>query len=62
IVPIPGTTQMEHMLENIGADKVKFSKNEFSEFTTQLNAIQVMGERLPPFVQVFSDVEAPLRK
>lgn len=62
IVPIPGTTQMEHMLENIGADKVKFSKNELSEFTTQLNAIQVMGERLPPFVQVFSDVEAPLRK
>jgi len=62
IVPIPGTTQMEHMIENIGADKVKFSKNEFSEFTTQLNAIQVMGERLPPFVQVFSDVEAPLRK
>ena len=62
IVPIPGTTQMEHMLENIGADKVKFSKNEFSEFTTQLNAIQVMGERLPPFVQVFSDVEAPMKK
>ncbi len=62
IVPIPGTTQMEHMLENIGADKVKFSKNELSEFTTQLNAIQVMGERLPPFVQVFSDVEAPMKK
>ena len=62
IVPIPGTTQMEHMLENIGADKVKFSKNELSEFTTQLDAIQVMGERLPPMVQVFSDVEAPLKK
>ena len=62
IVPIPGTTQMEHMLENIGADKVKFSKNELSEFTNQLNAIQVMGERLPPFVQVFSDVEAPMKK
>jgi aryl-alcohol dehydrogenase-like predicted oxidoreductase len=62
IVPIPGTTQMEHMLENIGADKVKFSNNELSEFTTQLNAIQVMGERLPPMIQAFSDVEAPLKK
>jgi len=62
IVPIPGTTQMEHMIENIGGDQVKFTKNELTDFTTQLNAIQVMGERLPPFVQVFSDVEAPLRK
>ncbi len=62
IVPIPGTTQMEHMIENIGSDNVKFSKNELSEFTTQLNAIQVMGERLPPMIQAFSDVEAPLKK
>lgn len=62
IVPIPGTTQMAHMLENIGAEKVKFTSTELLEFNKQLDAIQILGERLPAFVQVFSDVEAPLKK
>jgi aryl-alcohol dehydrogenase-like predicted oxidoreductase len=62
IVPIPGTTQMAHMLENIGADTIKFTPNELKEFNNQLDAIQIQGERLPPFVQAFSDVEAPLKK
>jgi aryl-alcohol dehydrogenase-like predicted oxidoreductase len=62
IVPIPGTTQMAHMLENIGAEKVKFTSTELLEFNKQLEAIQILGERLPAFVQVFSDVEAPLKK
>jgi aryl-alcohol dehydrogenase-like predicted oxidoreductase len=62
IVPIPGTTQMVHMLENIGADKIKFTTAELKEFNNQLDAIQIQGERLPAFVQAFSDVEAPLKK
>nr|WP_314897010.1 aldo/keto reductase [uncultured Flavobacterium sp.] len=62
IVPIPGTTQMAHMLQNIGADDVKFATAELIEFNKQLDAIQILGERLPPFVQAFSDVEAPLKK
>jgi aryl-alcohol dehydrogenase-like predicted oxidoreductase len=62
IVPIPGTTQMAHILENNGAEKVKFSASELQLFNTELNAIKVKGDRLPPFVQVFSDVEAPLKK
>jgi aryl-alcohol dehydrogenase-like predicted oxidoreductase len=62
IVPIPGTTQMAHMLENIGADTIKFTTAELKEFNKQLDAIQIQGERLPPFVQAFSDVEAPLKK
>jgi len=61
IVPIPGTTQMAHMIENIGAEKVKFSSAELLEFNTQLNAITIQGERLPAFIQAFSDVEAPLK-
>lgn len=59
IVPIPGTTQMPHMLENIGADDVKFTSDEWKNFNTELAAIEIKGERLPPFVQAFSDVEAP---
>ena len=62
IVPIPGTTQMAHMLENIGAEDVKFTTAELKEFNKQLDAIQIQGERLPAFVQAFSDVEAPLKK
>jgi aryl-alcohol dehydrogenase-like predicted oxidoreductase len=62
IVPIPGTTQMAHMLENIGASAIKFSAAELKEFNNQLDTIQIQGERLPPFVQAFSDVEAPLKK
>ena len=59
IVPIPGTTQMAHMLENIGADAVKFTADEFAELNRAVVAIEVRGARLPDFVQVFSDVEAP---
>nr|WP_315178558.1 aldo/keto reductase [uncultured Flavobacterium sp.] len=62
IVPIPGTTQMAHMLENIGADNVKFTTDELKEFNKQLDEIPILGERLPAFVQAFSDVEAPLKK
>ncbi|MEY4084721.1 MAG: hypothetical protein RL074_508, partial [Bacteroidota bacterium] len=54
IVPIPGTTQMAHLIENIGAEEVKFTATEFKEFNNQLNAIQIQGERLPAFVQAFS--------
>lgn len=62
IVPIPGTTQMSHMLENSGADNIKFTPNEFQELSKELDAVKIVGERLPPFVQQFSDVEAPLKK
>lgn len=53
---------MAHMLENIGADKIKFTTAELKEFNNQVDAIQIQGERLPAFVQAFSDVEAPLKK
>jgi aryl-alcohol dehydrogenase-like predicted oxidoreductase len=33
IVPIPGTTQMPHMLENVGAADVRFTPDELSELT-----------------------------
>jgi aryl-alcohol dehydrogenase-like predicted oxidoreductase len=62
IVPIPGTTQMAHMLENIGADDVRFASNEIRNFNTELAAIEIKGERLPKMVLDFSDVEAPQKK
>jgi aryl-alcohol dehydrogenase-like predicted oxidoreductase len=62
IVSIPGTTQMANMLENNGADSVRFTADELSQFNAELATIEVKGDRLPPFVQVFSDVEAPSKK
>jgi len=62
IVPIPGTTQMAHMLENSDADNIKFTADELKQFNAELAGIKIKGERLPPFVQAFSNVEAPPKK
>jgi aryl-alcohol dehydrogenase-like predicted oxidoreductase len=58
IVPIPGTTQMAHMLENTGAANVEFTPAELAEFTAAAHSIEVKGARLPDSVLVFSEVEA----
>lgn len=62
IVPIPGTTQMAHMLDNKGAAKVKFAPDELTELNSVIRAVEVKGQRLPDFVLSFSDVEAPPKK
>ena len=62
IVPIPGTTQMAHMLENIGSDHVRFTGDEMKQFNLDLAKIEVKGERLPKAVLDFSNVEAPAKK
>lgn len=62
IVPIPGTTQMEHMLENVGAADVRFTADELTQFNAEVAKIEVKGERLPQMVLAFSNVEAPVKK
>ncbi|RYE33099.1 MAG: aldo/keto reductase, partial [Sphingobacteriaceae bacterium] len=62
IVPIPGTTQMAHMLENIGADDVRFTADELSRFNSELATIKVQGARLPDAVLALSGVEAPPKR
>lgn len=59
IVPIPGTTQMPHMLENIGAASITFTPEEIGELNADVAAIEVRGQRLPDAVLAFSNVEAP---
>ncbi len=59
IVPIPGTTQMAHMLQNVGAAAVRFTADELAELNRSIAAIKIMGARLPDAVQVMSGVEAP---
>jgi len=62
IVPIPGSTQMAHMLENIGADAVHFTSDEIAELNQSVSAIQVRGARLPDGILALSGVEAPPKK
>jgi aryl-alcohol dehydrogenase-like predicted oxidoreductase len=61
IVPIPGTTQMAHLVENSGADGVRFTPAELTELNTAVSAIEIRGQRLPDAVLVFSGVEAPAK-
>ncbi|WP_299401937.1 aldo/keto reductase [uncultured Roseobacter sp.] len=61
IVPIPGTTQMPHMLENAGAAAINFTPDELAELNSQVAAIDVQGARMPPMVEAWSEVEAPPR-
>ena len=59
IVPIPGTTQISHMLENISAAQVQFASSELAELNAAVSKIQIRGARLPDQVLVYSGVEAP---
>lgn len=61
IVPIPGTTQMPHLLENAGAADVGFTAAELAELNSQVAAIKVQGARMPPMVAEWSNVDAPVR-
>lgn len=62
VVPIPGTTQVGHLLDNIGAREFVFDTDELQALNVALAAITIRGERLPPAVLAYSGVEAPLRK
>lgn len=59
IVPIPGTTQMAHLIDNIGAAEVQFTSAERADLDAAVRAIQVKGQRLPDQVLAMSGLEAP---
>jgi aryl-alcohol dehydrogenase-like predicted oxidoreductase len=60
IVPIPGTTNAAHMVQNNGASVVRFTPTELEELNAAVRAIEVRGQRLPDAVLVHSGREAPL--
>lgn len=59
IVPIPGTTQMPHLRDNIAAANVSFTARELADIRRALDDIEVQGGRAPQLVAGWSDVEAP---
>ena len=47
IVPIPGTTKLHRLEENLGGADVEFSADELDDLTAAASKLQVTGDRLP---------------
>jgi aryl-alcohol dehydrogenase-like predicted oxidoreductase len=46
IVPIPGTRSVDHLLENLGAQRVQLSAADVQEIDTSLSKFPVFGDRM----------------
>lgn len=51
IVPIPGTTQYPHLIENSGAPQVRLTDSELREIDAALAEIPLQGGRADPFTE-----------
>jgi aryl-alcohol dehydrogenase-like predicted oxidoreductase len=60
IVPIPGTTKIEHLKENIGAANIKLTASDMEEIETAIAQNGVQGLRIPEGVLQSSDIGAIL--
>ncbi|MGG0288883.1 aldo/keto reductase [Peribacillus butanolivorans] len=47
ICPIPGTTKLERMEENLGAVKVELTAEELTDLNQALSKIKILGDRYP---------------
>ena len=54
IVPIPGTTKLARVEENIGATVVDLTADELRELTDATAAVHVLGDRYPEEVERMS--------
>ena len=55
IVPIPGTTKLHRLEENLGADAVTLSAADLGLIEAALKAVKVEGDRYPPALQARVD-------
>jgi aryl-alcohol dehydrogenase-like predicted oxidoreductase len=51
IVPIPGTTKLHRLEENIGAAAVELTSDDLRQIGDALSHVQVQGDRYPPHLQ-----------
>ena len=47
IVPIPGTTKLDRMVENLGAVNIELTPKELLEINLALSKITIAGKRYP---------------
>lgn len=60
IVPIPGTTNLEHQTENIGAVKVRLTPQDMVTLEDAFSSVQVFGKRAPESIAAAHDIGASL--
>ena len=51
IVPIPGTTKLHRLEENLGAANIELSENDLRDITAAVSKIAVQGDRYPAHLQ-----------
>ena len=59
IVPIPGTTKLHRLEENLGAENMHLSKADLDEIERAASQIPIEGERYSPKQQAMVGCEAP---
>jgi aryl-alcohol dehydrogenase-like predicted oxidoreductase len=62
IVPIPGTTRITHMKQNMDAASIKFSTDELKEIRAEIEAFKIAGARSPEADEHSTGVESALKK
>ena len=61
IVPIPGTTKLHRLEENIGAASLRLSADDLSEINEGASRIQPEGDRYAPAQMAMVGREAPAK-
>jgi aryl-alcohol dehydrogenase-like predicted oxidoreductase len=56
IVPIPGTTNIDHQQENFGAAKVELTVDDMQELETAFAKVEVFGNRAPESIAAAHDM------
>ena len=51
IVPIPGTTKLHRLTENIGGAYIQFTKDELQEMENASAQIKILGDRYPEMLE-----------
>lgn len=51
IVPIPGTTRLDRLDENIGATQIELANEELRDITKAAEKVRVMGDRYPEILE-----------
>ena len=51
IVPIPGTTKLHRLEENLGAANIELSESDLREITAAVSKTTVQGDRYPAHLQ-----------
>jgi aryl-alcohol dehydrogenase-like predicted oxidoreductase len=54
IVPIPGTTKLPRLEENIGADAIRLTPDDLDEIDSTISDITVQGPRYPEAIEQLS--------